>query len=240
MYVCLCCLPAVFQICTLFSRSLIAQGYSYIGHGNLQLLVDPHPCLLNSIVCRAWWVTCPTSLLPFSMLGLSPPYPICSIQFRPLPKPHIASGISYSCHSLCSSKSELLAAFSFPCDIATVIEIKTTLVFCQPYPPPSVILSAGDGLSSHFPSLPWFVLHPDQSSLHSTLPSLDHIPSKNTVPRTFLLPSTHSSCSLRETGCCLPWTPKRTHSYCEFFWMLVSLVGGRAQGLTPGLPGCYG
>lgn len=115
---------AVFQICTLFSRSLIAEGYSYIGHGNLQLLFDSHPCLLNSIVCRAWWVTCPTSLLPFLMLGLSPSYPICSIPFCPLPKPHIASGISYSCHSVCSFKSELPAAFSSPCDILQSLRLK--------------------------------------------------------------------------------------------------------------------
>lgn len=114
-------------------------------------------------------MTCPRSLLPFLMLGLSPSYPICSIQFRPLSKPHIASGISYPCHSLCSSNSELLAAFSTPCDTATVIETKTTLVLCQSYPPASVILSVGDALSSHFPSLPGSVLHPDQSNLHSIL-----------------------------------------------------------------------
>lgn len=160
---------AVFQICTLFSRSLISEGYFHKGHGNLQLLFDPHPCLLNSTVCCAWWVTWPRSLLPFMMLGLSPSYPICSIQFLPLPKPHIVSGISYPCHSLCSSKSELLAAFSTPCDTATVTETKTTLVLCQSYPPASVILSVGGALSSHFPSLPGSVLHPDQSSLHSIL-----------------------------------------------------------------------
>lgn len=79
---------AVFQICTLFSRSLISEGYFHKGHGNLQLLFDPHPCLLNSIVCCAWWVTCPRSLLPFLMLGLSPSYPICSIQFRTLKTSH--------------------------------------------------------------------------------------------------------------------------------------------------------
>lgn len=179
------CLPAVFQICTLFSRSLKSESYFYIGHDNLQLLFDLHPCLLNSLVCGAWWVTCLRSLLPFLMLGLLPSYPIYSVRFHALPKPHIASGISYPCHSLCSSKSELLAALSSPCDIATVIGAKTTLVFCQFYPPPSVILSLGDALSSHFPSLPGSVLHPDQSSLHSTLPSLDNVPSKNAVPRTF-------------------------------------------------------